>query len=50
MFDNETAKNILNEGETKYTDEEVKVISELLLHFAQLTVQPFYDLQKEDTN
>lgn len=50
MFDNETAKSILNEGETKYTDEEVKVISELLWRFAQLTVQTFYDLQKEDTN
>jgi hypothetical protein len=47
MFDHETCKNILNEGDVKYTDGEVKAISELLLHFAQLTVQTFYDLQEE---
>jgi hypothetical protein len=48
MFDHETCKNILHEGDVKYTDGEVKAISELLLHFAQLTVQTFYDLQEEE--
>lgn len=39
MLDLSTCKQILNEGEQRYSDEEVKTISELLWHFAQLTVQ-----------
>ena len=48
MFDHQTAKQILNEGTIKYTDEEVQAISELLFFYAQLTVQTFYDLLEEE--
>jgi hypothetical protein len=39
MLDLNTCKQILNNGETTYTDEQVEMISELLWRFAQLTLQ-----------
>ena len=45
MIDHERAKQILNEGGRNYTDSEVRGISELLLHFALLTVETFKDLE-----
>ena len=48
MFDHQTAKQILNEGTVKYTDEEVKMITELIYFYSQLTVQTYYDLLEEE--
>ncbi|HUC82811.1 MAG TPA: hypothetical protein VMR70_18020 [Flavisolibacter sp.] len=50
MLDHQTCKNILNEGDIKYTDEEVKKISELVFFFAQLTVQTYYELLEKEGN
>lgn len=48
MLNFETCKNILNEGERTYTDEEVKQISELLMQFALLTVETFHHLENQN--
>jgi len=43
MFDLLQAKQILNEGgQNNYSDEEVKLITELLFRWAQLTVDTCY--------
>ena len=44
MLDLNTCKQILNEGKKQYTEEEVKMISELLWHVAQLSVQTYEEL------
>lgn len=45
MLNPDLCKQILNAGETKYTDEEVELITELLWKWAQLTVNTYNDLQ-----
>ncbi|WP_121354759.1 hypothetical protein [Flavisolibacter nicotianae] len=43
MFDLLQAKQILNEGNVNhYSDDEVKLITELLFRWAQLTVDTYY--------
>ena len=48
MFDHSQAKQILNEKENTFTDDEVKLIIELLYRWAQLTVEKY--LQGEEEN
>jgi predicted membrane-bound spermidine synthase len=44
MFDLSQAKQILNEeNQNSYSDEEVKLITELLFRWAQLTVDTYYE-------
>jgi len=47
MLDFQTCKTTLNEGNKTYTDEEVKLVSELLYHLALLTVETYHDLSEE---
>ena len=48
MLDLTQCKQILNEGERQYSDSEVKMISELLWLFAQLTVQAYEEQQNNN--
>ena len=48
MLDPILCKQILNEGITKYTEEEVALISELLWKLAQLTVETYTDLENQN--
>jgi hypothetical protein len=50
MFDLSTAKQILNEGnQHNYSDEEVKLITELLYRWAQLTVDTYYEGENQNS-
>lgn len=48
MLDPILCKQILNEGKAKYSDEEVKMISELLWKLAELTVETYNDLESQN--
>jgi hypothetical protein len=48
MLNHQTCKNILNEGNVKYSDEEVKKISELIFFFAELTLRTYNDLEEQN--
>lgn len=48
MLDPILCKQILNEGERAYTEEEVALISELLWKLAQLTVETYTDLENQN--
>jgi hypothetical protein len=48
MLDPNLCKQILNEGKTKYSDEEVKMISELLWKLAELTIETYNELESQN--
>ncbi|WP_162944543.1 hypothetical protein [Flavisolibacter nicotianae] len=48
MLDIHTCKQILTEGEEQYKEEEVKMISELLWRFAELSVETYEELLNDN--